>query len=677
MADLPSGDGTADSAHMANLALDLADQLINAFQQEADGTGDGAGEATHDDGILPSDNGALDSETEAKDGNDEWQELAREEEEFSEGYDNGVKGEGVGEENPGSLFSPLGSHDDCVADSEAADTRSDVANVDVEFNPAKVLNFDDSDGDDLPAVDQRFIPRGVFVQSDFLDDRPELHGSEEADYFTGPSRTNAMQGDHSQNVRIIEGHDDLDFDRGAGYMSLARRNNNFLQTQMVQLPPLTAEDHNLSGNLYDSLEREEEEFYAEEEEEEQEHEDDEDDTGHSGRDYANGEDGSDPRDVRSAYPDRRFAHEDPPPAGYLYHGQHLPRAMERGDHHHHHHHHHHHQGNGGSDEEGAGAAAKSPSRNAHSALNHVSPHGREPEQRLPLKHDGQKAESQSQAQQPAAKDETLGGRGSAVVVTLPKPSGSGTNLVQGGAGGIGGEQARGAENPEQMSARPKQPVNKSQPRGGPAGSNVAEAGSAAGSKPQQRLTLNRADQRAGVTGGNNSSNRARGRAGVGSARQVGGGTQTQRPAVQGAAGVAGVGGGDGDGAVAGLSARGQGQGQGQGVAGAAGPMLSSRTSSQGSIHSNASNNSTSRVGGVGKESNSNRYNQPRSAKAYPAPRPGNQYSAGNCECNCKAVLNSTVSVVYLSLTHNQPHSAKAYPASRPGNQYSAGNCECN
>ena len=604
MADLPNGDGTAESARMADLAIDLTDQLINAFQQEADGMGGGEGEVTHDDGTRPSDSGAADLEAEAKDGNDEWQDLAEDEDKPSEGFGTEMKGEGVGEENPGnSWVSPLGSHD-FMADSVTGETRNAaVDNVDFVFSPARVLNFDDSDGDDLSAVDQRFVPRGVFVQSDFLDDRPELHGSEEADYFMGPTRANMGQGDHSQNVRIIEGHDDLDFDRGAGYMSLAMRNN-FLQTQMVQLPPLAAEDHNLSANLYDSLEREEGDFYQEEEE--QDHEDDEDDMDNLGRDCVNKEDGDDPRDVHLVYFNKDYLPEDPQAAGQVYDGQHYPRSLERQRVNHH-------QENRDVYEEGASAALELPARNEHGTVDHHPPSpNREQEQQVSLKHDSQKTESHQP--HPPAKDEALN-RGSTVVVTLPKPSNSGANLAQGT--GAGSEPPR-AQNPEQLSTQPKQLTSKPQPRGGPAGSNEGEA-SNTGSKPHMRLNGNRVS-RAGAAGVNS---RGRSRMGVGSVRQMGSGAQTQRPAVQGAA-VGGVsGGGDGDGAVAGNATR----GQGPGIPGAVGPMLSSRTSSQGSIHSNASNNSNSRVGGVGKESNSNRYNQPHSAKPYPA-RPGSQYSAG-------------------------------------------------
>ena len=515
MADLPSGDGTAESAHMADLALDLADQLISAFQQEADRVGGGEeGEATHDDGTRPSDSGTVDLEAEAKDGNDEWQELAEEEEDrLSEGFNTGVKGEGVGQENPGSWVSPVGSHSqDFMADPVTTETHNGADNVDVVFSPARVLTFDDSDGDDLPAVDQQFIPRGVFVQSDFLDDRPELHGSEEADYFAGPTRASMAPGDHSQNVRIIEGHDDLDLDRGARYMSLAMRNN-FLQTQVVQLPPLTAEDHNLSANLYDSLEREDEDSYLEVEEQDQEGS--EDDVGYSGRDYVNGEDGSDPRDAHGVYPDRHFLPEDPQAAGQAYEGQYPPRAMQRADHQH---------GNGDVYEEDASAAGQLPARNAQSVSGHpLSPQSREQEQQVSPKHDGQKCEGH-QAHQPA-KDEALS-RGSTVIVTLPKSCNSGANLAQGP--GAGPELPR-APNPEQLSARPKQPMNKSQPRGGPAGSNGGEAGNAGG-KPHPRANLSRANPRAGAAGANG---RGRSRAGVGSARQVGSGAQTgSRPALQ-------------------------------------------------------------------------------------------------------------------------------------------------
>nr|KAG5698474.1 hypothetical protein BaRGS_022004 [Batillaria attramentaria] len=57
----------------------------------------------------------------------------------------------------------------------------------------------------------------------------------------------------------------------------------------------------------------------------------------------------------------------------------------------------------------------------------------------------------------------------------------------------------------------------------------------------------------------------------------------------------------------------------------AGPVLPSRTSSQGSIHSTTSNNSNSRVSGVGKESNSNR-NPQRVSKTQPA-KPSDQFPA--------------------------------------------------
>ncbi|XP_070173359.1 nucleoprotein TPR-like isoform X2 [Littorina saxatilis] len=579
MATAANGDGTSESAHMADLAIDLADQLISAFQQVADGAGDGEGDEAGDDGTLYSDNGAGDEETDAKDGNDEWQELA-EDDNFSDGdgYDNGVKGEGVGEENPASWVSPLGSHD-YLPESETADTYNDVNNTDIEFTPARVLNFDDSDGDDLSAVDQRFIPRGVFVQSDFLVDRPELRGSEAVDYFSSPVRMNMMQGDHSQNVRIIEGHDDLELDRGAGYMSLTMRNN-FLQTQIVQLPPLTAEDLNASANLYDSLEREEEELYPEDEDDHKVEEDD------IGRDFIGGEDGSDPRDVHPLYPDGHLSEDDTSAPGSMHDGQYQPRALDRGD-----------QGNGGAYDEVAAAEANSPSRSrpAQNAASPLSSHSREEEQ--PVQTDS------SEAQTSAGQE--VQNKAPALVVTLPNPSPTGSNLTLGAESQVDPEQTR------QLSARPKQPTEKPQLRGGPAGSNGGGARNP-GNNPSQRLNSILADQRAVAAGV--SMRGGRSRVGVGSVRQVASGSQSQRPAVQGAA-VAGISsGGDGDGAVAnnsGFLAQGQGLGN-------PGGMLSSRTSSQGSIHSAASNNSNSRVSGVGKESNSNRNNLARTGRPFPA-----------------------------------------------------------
>ncbi|KAL8559233.1 hypothetical protein ACOMHN_040357 [Nucella lapillus] len=600
MADVPSGDGTSDSAHMADLALNLADQLISAFQQAADGTGEGEGEsATQEDGgDIPSDNGAQDLETEAKDGNDEWQDLPEDDDELTEGYDNGVKEEGVGEENPPSCFSPLSQ------DFNGEDMETDENGMDVVFSPTKVLNFDDSDGDDLPAVEQRFVPRGVFVS----DDRPELHGSEEAaSYYSGPARTNMLlSGDYSQNVRIIEGHDDLDLDRGAGYMSLTMRNH-FLQTQMVQLPPFCADDPNSSAHLYDSLERKEEEELYPGEDQDQEQEFD------NAEQYRRGDTGRDDiNDQRTADPtslDVYFVQEDLMNLGG---GGPIGQQQSRRDQDHDHYY---------EDGEVAGAGELGGS------LTHGSQDREQQNEDALMPTAENSVGAASHAQQPGS-SEVPQGAGSNLVVTLPKPSTSGLhqNQVSGDGsqtGNLSKSESQQQQQQQQPSARPKQPINKRQPRGGPAGSNGREVrnpgnrsqgGGGAGARAAADQRMNN-----GRAGGN--------RVTVGSSRQQGSGAHSQRPAVQGAAvTVAGISGGDGDGAVA---------GSGSVVAAAAPPnsvggaTLLSRTSSQGSLHSTTSSMGNSRVSGVGKESNSTRYNQPpppppRSARAAYATIPGSQ-----------------------------------------------------
>ncbi|XP_076453831.1 uncharacterized protein LOC143288987 isoform X2 [Babylonia areolata] len=614
MADAPSGDGTADSAHMADFALNLADQLITAFQQVADGAGEGEG--AQEDGPLPSDNGAVDVEAEAKDGNDEWQDL-EEDDELTESCDNGVmKEEGVGEENPESCISPLGSHV-FVADSLAPEHEGQGNNADnMMFSPARVLNFDDSDGDDLPTMDQRFIPRGVFVQSeDAMDDRPELHGSEEVGYFSGTARTNMLLGDYSQNVRIIEGHDDLDLDRGAGYMSLTMRNH-FLQTQMVQLPPFS-DDPNASAHLYDSLEREEgEELYPGED---QDQEGEEDNAGLYGREDTGRDDVSDPRSADPLSYDVPCDQENSLAHGSSHSGQHQSRDMERKD----------------LDydpfledgEAGGGVTELN-------FLTH-NPQDKAHEHDDGLANPG----AASHVHQPASDEQQGGGLSSTLVVTLPKPSHSSASPNQ-DLGEGSHSQPGSVENPQQQqhqpSARPKQLQNKRQTRGGPAGSNGREIRNA-GHRLQTGVDARAADKRAAAGG---VSGRAGGRVavGVGSSRQQGTGAHSQRPAVQGAAvTVAGIsGGGDGDGAVAGSGSGSGGMAAAQSLPTAAvgtttttttTTTLLSRTSSQGSLHSTTSSVGNSRVSGVGKESNSTRYsNQSRSARPY-ASIPGSQDAA--------------------------------------------------
>ena len=62
-----------------------------------------------------------------------------------------MKSDGVGEENPDTCFSPL---ETASLDLEHRETEEPS---DIVFAPARILNFDDSDGDDLSSVDHRLV----------------------------------------------------------------------------------------------------------------------------------------------------------------------------------------------------------------------------------------------------------------------------------------------------------------------------------------------------------------------------------------------------------------------------------------------------------------------------------------------------------------------------------------
>lgn len=245
MASIGKEDASSRAA-MTDLAINMADKLIDAFQKVADGSGDGACESPHT-GLASygSHSGDQGTENDNNDGDETWHEMVEEDDDADEAEE---EEDGLERENIETLISPIGAHG---FDAHLASQDSDEEGSDIIFTPARALQFDGSDGDDQPTVDQKYLPRRVFIQSDFTQGRPELHGSEEADCVAPGAGLGAYLVDQSQNVRIIEGHDDID--KGAAFIS---QRNTFLHTQLVQLPILIADDYlNQTANLYDSLER--------------------------------------------------------------------------------------------------------------------------------------------------------------------------------------------------------------------------------------------------------------------------------------------------------------------------------------------------------------------------------------------------------------------------------------
>ena len=158
------------------------------------------------------------------------------------------------------------------------------------FDPVQRLNFDDDDDEeDNEDVDNgneegEYSPGSATESYDPVDSelqqRPDVNGSEQGE----SSRSSGFRSlqDHSQNVRIIEGHDSSFLDDAPQQVQQpASYGFNFLHTQMIQLPSLSG--MNVSGlannggsspggfpsnhhrllseeeqahNLYDSLERE-------------------------------------------------------------------------------------------------------------------------------------------------------------------------------------------------------------------------------------------------------------------------------------------------------------------------------------------------------------------------------------------------------------------------------------
>ncbi|GFN91519.1 centrobin [Plakobranchus ocellatus] len=167
---------------------------------------------------------------------------------------------------------------------------------DVVFDPVQRLNFDDEDEDeeaedvDEGVARQEFSPEpngsaSYDIAGDHLNQRPVVNGSEQGE----SARSLPFQSlhDHSQNVRIIEGHDSSFLDDAPQQQQQQQQQQptsygfNFLHTQMIQLPPHSASNASSIGNnggsspagfpsnlhralaeeeqahnLYDSLERE-------------------------------------------------------------------------------------------------------------------------------------------------------------------------------------------------------------------------------------------------------------------------------------------------------------------------------------------------------------------------------------------------------------------------------------
>lgn len=584
--------GDQTPAAITDMAICLADQLIDAFQQDVERTSDKEeitpsetnDEITADENILDND---------VKDDDSDWKSMEEED----------VEKEEFGEHRTEMCLSPLGSHAYFTQYElhQASKTNDNSSNV-ILFTPAGVLNFEDSDGDDYLGIEQKYFTKGDFTQPHVSECMDHCE-PEDVDRFTASA--NGGRADQTQNLRIIEGHDDLD--RGNAFIALTMRNH-FLQTQVVQLPPLRDDDFlNHSANLYDSLERDDQESHPENEESEDGNENQDNmDIGDGGSSLAHQLFAADTdRNLSIGDADSEFA------SGHICVGKNstgwsAPALDSK-------------------------TQEQSMNENIHSCP--LSPIKKINDSNLDATQEGSQKKLfekdavlstiypltsntpsyniiASDNQFPKDSKPSKSGIGGSIVVTIPSQSGVSTSTVQSipinFAGGKTGTH-------ETDSAFMKNHLMSRQQRGGPAGRiNSALAGGGNNGSQQGSLHVSRIDQR------DTRSHTVTSATG----RQVINGSEVQRPAVQGSASVgtsvtkltmlrSNSNGGDGDG---------DDESSGMVVVApknSAGVSVVQSRATHSSHHTSASGNSKSRVSGVGKESNTNR-NSSGAPKLHPA-----------------------------------------------------------